>query len=150
MVKEVEARCAPFCMCSGLVVHGMAHLRRVAYTAGRIAGATGENVEGAIVAGFLHDCARTDEGGGNSHAHASAEIARELMGRFYPHLDMGRLCEGIARHADGTATADLLIGSIWDADRLDLRRLGIHVEADMLSTALARRILAIARKDAGI
>jgi hypothetical protein len=64
---------------------------------------------------------------------------------YYPRLDADRLCAGIERHADGVTTDDLLIGSVWDADRLDLNRLEIDVDISLLSTDVARRV-AIVRK----
>ena len=45
-------------------------------------------------------------------------------------------------HTDGETTTDPTIACCWDADRLDLGRVGIEPEADYLSTAAAREILA--------
>ena len=126
-------------------IHGIPHLRRVAVTAGRIAASIGEDIESAVVAGFLHDCARNDDGGGTCHALDSAVLAKKLLSMFYPHLDVVRLCDAIARHADGETTKDLLVACVWDADRLDLSRLGIEVNSDLLSTSVARRIVLIRR-----
>ena len=143
MVQQVEARCRPSCLCDGLGLHGIPHLRRVASTAGRLAAAVGEDVEAAVIAGFLHDCARVHDGGGTRHAHDSADLAKEILATFYPHVDSDRLCDGIAHHADGTVTDDPLIGSLWDADRLDLIRLGRETRPHLLSTGLARRVAAL-------
>jgi len=145
IAQQVENTCGPFCTCRRLDIHGISHLRRVAITAGRIAASIGEDVESAVVAGFLHDCARSDDGGGTRHAHDSAVLAKKLLSRFYPHLDTVRLCDAIARHADGETTEDLLAACVWDADRLDLTRLGIEVDPDLLSTTVARRIIMIRR-----
>ncbi len=146
MVREVETRCGPFCSCEELDIHGMPHLRQVALTAGRLAVLVGCDVESAVVAGFLHDCARVHDGGGNRHAHDSAVLARRLLKTFYPHLDAPRLCEAIARHADGRTTDDPLAACLWDADRLDLCRLGIEADPRLLSTRAARRVAAIRRR----
>lgn len=145
IAQQVEDCCSPFCTCRGLNIHGIPHLRRVAVTAGRIAASIGEDIESAVVAGFLHDCARNDDGGGTRHAHDSAVLAKKLLSMFYPHLDAIRLYDAIAQHADGITTKDLLIACVWDADRLDLRRLGIEVNPDLLSTSIARRIVMIRR-----
>lgn len=145
MVQQVEDCCGSFCTCEGLRIHGFSHLRRVAAVAGRIAAAAGEDIESAVVAGFLHDCARRHDGGGVDHAHDSAALTRKLLARFYPHLDAVRLCDAIARHADGETTEDMLAACVWDADRLELRRLGIEVDPDLLSTEIARRLIRISR-----
>lgn len=122
------------------------HLRQVALTAGRLAAALGEDIESAIVAGFLHDCGRTDDGGGTCHAYDSSIIARKAIAALDPHLDVDRLCDGIARHADGDVTQDALIGCLWDADRLDLTRIGVDPDPDLLSTPVARRMVRLARR----
>ena len=145
LVQDGELRCEHFCTCRDLEVHGMGHLRRVSSTAGRMAAILDEDIESAVVGGFLHDCARTDDGGGTSHAHSSAQLAKDIMITCYPHLDIARLCRGIAQHADGMITDDPLIGCVWDADRLDLSRLGIEVDLDLLSTFVARRLVMLQR-----
>jgi len=64
---------------------------------------------------------------------------------FYPRLDAARLCDAIARHADGETTEDMPAACVWDADRLELRRLDIEVDPDLLSTETARRLIRISR-----
>jgi len=87
IVSEAEECLGPYCTCRGLKIYGFSHLRRAAAIAGRIAAATGQNVESAVVAGFLHDCARRHESGDAGHAHDSADLARVLLPMFYPHLN---------------------------------------------------------------
>ena len=70
-----------------------------------------------------------------------AELAAELRGELY-ELDDERfetLRYAIAHHTDGTTSEDVTIGTCWDADRLDLLRLGKKVQTSRLSTATARR-----------
>jgi uncharacterized protein len=122
-------------------LHGLSHLREVAILAGRIAAESGVDVETAVVMGFLHDCGRMNDGGGNGHVTDSAGLARPLLRQLFPHLDADKVCQAIAAHADGGTTEDLLIGSLWDADRLTLERLGRNVREDLLSTPAAKRML---------
>jgi len=128
-------------------LHGISHLRQVSLLAGKIASASGADVESAMVAGFLHDAGRTDDFGGNQHALDSAILARPLLIRLYPHIDADLVCYAIARHADGMTTDDPLIGSLWDADRLELKRIGRYVREDLLSTAEGKRIFRVANDD---
>jgi uncharacterized protein len=44
-------------------------------------------------------------------------------------------CDG---HTDGFISDDPTVGACWDADRLDLPRVGIKPDARLLSTAAAR------------
>jgi len=122
-------------------LHGLSHLREVAILAGQIAAESGIDVEVAMVAGFPHDCGRVNDGGGNEHAIDSARLARRLLMQLFPHLDADKICQAIASHADGLTTDDILVGALWDADRLTLVRLGRTVREDLLSTPAARRML---------
>jgi hypothetical protein len=54
-----------------------------------------------------------------------------------PRLDaLAGACE---LHADGQVAEDPVVGCCWDADRLDLWRVGSAVDPDLLSTEAARR-----------
>ena len=121
-------------------LHGLAHLREVALLAGWIAREVGENVEEAMVAGFLHDCGRQDDGSGNQHAIDSEQLARPILLERFPHLDVKCLCQAIRYHADGQVTDDPLIGAVWDADRLTLERLGYEVDVERLSTSAGKQL----------
>ena len=138
--KRAEFKLAPFCTCEGLVLHGISHLRRVSILSGRLASAVGEDVEAAVVMGFLHDCARTDDKAGDDHARDSAILARRLLKKFCPHLAAERMCRAIARHADGEVSDDMLTGCLWDADRLELKRINREIDLELLSTEVARRL----------
>jgi uncharacterized protein len=146
-LRHIEACCHGRLRYYDSDLHGLAHLREVALLAGRIALEMGEDPEAAMVAGFLHDCARQDDGGGNWHALDSAEIARPLLAACFPHLDADRICEAIERHADGDVTDDPLPGAIWDADRLSLARMGRRVRYGLLSTTPGRRMATLLRQE---
>lgn len=69
-------------------------------------------------------------------------MARRLRGEAF-ELDDERFAlleEAIALHADGEVTEDPTIGTCWDADRLDLLRVGITPSSELLSTAAARTL----------
>lgn len=139
LINKINHTCEGLCVSSSTNIHGLHHLCRVAYLAGRFAASMHTCVESAVVGGYLHDCARQDDGDGNAHAHDSANLACQIMKSYYFHLDIERICSGIYCHADGTTTADPLIGCIWDADRIDLTRLGIEVNEEFLSTDIGKR-----------
>lgn len=122
-------------------LHGISHLREVSSLAGRIAELNGIDVETAQIAGWLHDCGRKNDFPGRRHALDSAALARPLIAQYYPHLDIDLICDAIARHADGMTTHEPLAGTLWDADRLTLRRLGVPIMTRFLSTDAAKRLL---------
>ncbi len=140
MAKNAEDLLAPFCTCRGLGLHGISHLRRVAILSGRLAEAVGEDVESAVVMGFLHDCARRNDGNDLEHPHDSAVLARGLIERFFPHLEVDRICDAIEGHAGGEVTTDPLTACLWDADRLELKRIGRTIDLELLSTKVAKRL----------
>jgi uncharacterized protein len=141
ILSRIEARLGGKLRYYHSELHGLSHLREVAMLAGKIAAESGVDVEAAMVAGFLHDCGRVDDGGGNQHALDSAALAGPVLRELFPHLDARRICQAIAAHADGTTTDDLLAGALWDADRLTLERLGRTVREGLLSTPAARQML---------
>jgi uncharacterized protein len=73
------------------------------------------------------------------------ELAFKLRGDF-PILrdlslkDFDALYVACADHTDGKTTTDPLVGACWDADRLDLGRVGITPNARYLSTEAGRSI----------
>ena len=120
ILQEVESRLAGRLEYFDSYLHGLGHLREVAMLAGQIAAESGADAETAMVAGFLHDCARVNDGGGNPHALDSARIARTLVKELWPHLDADKICHAIAAHANGMISNDPIVGAVWDADRLTL------------------------------
>ena len=63
----------------------------------------------------------------------------ELGDREFEHL-----CEAMRLHSDGHTTGDATVLACWDADRLDLGRVGIRPRPHRLCTPPARQHQAIA------
>ena len=72
-----------------------------------------------------------------------------MRGRLFDLEDgsFDLLCKACADHADGYVSEDPTIGACWDADRLDLWRVGITPTPDLLSTNSGRRLLESRAKD---
>ena len=51
-----------------------------------------------------------------------------------------QLTYACAEHADGLVSSDPTVAACWDADRLDLPRVGITPRPDLFSTDLARTV----------
>lgn len=139
-IHEVEMLCFPLLKCLNTNIHGIQHLRQVAYLSGRLAYLLNLDYKTAILAGYLHDCARNNDSDGNSHAHESAWLAKKIIETNWSNIDIGKIFNAIYYHADGLNTDDPFIGCIWDADRLNLVRLGIIPKVELLSTEFAKRI----------
>lgn len=75
-------------------------------------------------------------------APAVADYARSLQGRFFDlkPAQLDRLTRAIRHHSGGEVSTDATIQSCWDADRLDLGRVGITPDARFLSSDGAQHI----------
>ncbi len=89
--------------------------------------------------GLLHDACREDEGDDPDHGRRAGKLVRRLHGRLFNlgGHELGLLEEACAGHSDGTTHDDLTVGAMWDADRLNLIRLGIIPHRRYLSTQSA-------------
>lgn len=75
------------------------------------------------------------------HGHRGAELSRRLHHEgLLPLADADRalLYEACNDHDRGLVTEDPTIGACWDADRLNLWRVGRKPDPRLLSTAAAR------------
>jgi uncharacterized protein len=122
--------------------HGANHWGRVRRHALDIARARGADVLVVELFAFLHDSQREDEWDDPKHGDRGAEFARALQGRFYDlsAKALSQLTHAIRHHSGGEVSADATIQSCWDADRLDLGRVGITPSAEFLSSVGASRI----------
>ncbi len=123
--------------------HGVTHWARVLVNGLRVAAATGADREVVTLFAVFHDARRRNESDDPGHGLRGAEFARYLRGSLV-HLDDTRfelLYEACRLHTDGLTTGDPTLLACWDADRLDLGRVGIRPEPIRLCTDAAREIL---------
>ena len=121
-------------------IHGRDHWLRFERIGLHVGARTGADLTVVRLFARLHDCMREDDGWDPYHGVRAADFAATLRGSLI-HLDderFERLDLAIRHHNDGGTTDDPTIGSCWDADRLELQRLGIEPDPELLSTSLAR------------
>lgn len=127
--------------CDVKSIHGERHWRRVLKNGLVIASDTpGVNAEVVKLFSAIHDSQRTSDWEDHNHGELAAQYATSLRGRLV-HLDdywFSVLHFALRFHAKGFNHADPTIGACWDADRLDLTRIGIDPDPDLLSTEAAR------------
>jgi uncharacterized protein len=91
---------------------------------------------------FLHDSKRLNEYSDPDHGARAAEYATSLNGSFFTlnanQLDL--LCIAMRGHSGGQVHSDPTIQTCWDADRLDLGRVGIRPDPYFLSSLAAPHI----------
>jgi uncharacterized protein len=127
-------------------LHGPDHWQRVERNALEIAPHSGADVTIIRLFAVLHDSHRQNEGHDPGHGARAAEWARTLSddARHFtlnaPRLEL--ICEAMTWHDKGCVSEDPTIGTCWDADRLDLPRVGIRPEPRLMSTRYARERVA--------
>ena len=107
----------------------------------RLAAATDAKVEVVQLFALFHDAGRLYEAVDEDHGERGAKLAFELHGDLFLLNDdnFELLYEACARHTDGLTEADITIQTCWDADRLDLGRVGTMPEPTKLCTPAARK-----------
>jgi uncharacterized protein len=121
-------------------IHGAAHWTRVRHNGLQMARRSGAEPRIVELFAFLHDVRRENDAEDPFHGERAAELAGELNGRFFS-LARGelRLLEIACReHSNGHTQADITVQTCWDADRLDLGRVGIRPRARYLCTDAAK------------
>jgi uncharacterized protein len=122
-------------------LHGEGHWRRVA-AAGLALLPETPGADPAVVFLFalFHDSMRFNDGHDPRHGPRGAALARELRGEAFDleeaEMDvLGFACE---EHTNGGVGSNPTAGVCWDADRLNLWRVGIKPDPRLLSTGAAR------------
>lgn len=120
--------------------HGGAHWARVKNNGLLLAETTGANIAVVELFAFFHDSCRENEYEDEDHGKRGAELAITLRGNIFDASDveMDLLVDACAGHSDGRIEADITVQTCWDADRLDLGRVGFYPNPKKLCTAAAR------------
>ena len=121
-------------------IHGAPHWARVRANGLKLASLNGARSDVVEFFAFLHDSQRLHDGSDRSHGPRAADSLFKLNGDLFSldgtGLDM--LIYACRHHSDGLVESDLTIRTCWDADRLDLGRVGIKPCASKLATLEAR------------
>lgn len=101
-----------------------------------------EIVSRAVVDLFsiTHDHQRIDEGADFGHGKRAADALVNLRGQFFnlPDHEFNMLYRACAGHSDGQINEELTVKICWDADRLDLARVGVIPSPEYLCTEYAK------------
>jgi uncharacterized protein len=122
-------------------IHGESHWQRVA-AAGLALLPKTPAADPALVFLFalFHDSMRLNDNHDPLHGPRGAALARELRGEAFDLEDaeMGLLGFACEEHTNGGVGSDPTVGVCWDADRLNLWRVGRRPGPRLLSTEAAR------------
>lgn len=123
-------------------IHGVGHWARVLYNGRLLASETGADPRVVELFALFHDARRINDGTDPGHGTRGAELAAARRGEWF-QLDergMEQLWDACALHSDGLVDHDdVTVRTCWDADRLDLSRVGVRPRPRLLATAAARQ-----------
>lgn len=123
-------------------IHGPMHWGRVMENGLRLAEETGADRKVVALFAFFHDSRRINDGHDPEHGLRGADFAAVMRGTLFELSDdaMHLLHYACQYHSEGLLDADITVQTCWDADRLDLGRVGVKPRPDRLCTEAARQI----------
>ncbi len=121
-------------------VHGISHWARVLENGLRLAAETGANVRVVQYFAVFHDSRRLNEQIDPGHGQRGGDFARSLRGVEVNLSDseFDLLYLACRDHTDGHTNGDITVRTCWDADRLDIGRVGFTVLRRYLGTEAAK------------
>jgi len=100
---------------------------------------TGARLEVVELFAVLHDARRMNESTDPEHGRRAADYAREQRHLLdLDERDFELLSLACADHVDGRTDGDVTVRTCWDADRLDICRVGLQIEPKYLCTEVAQ------------
>lgn len=124
-------------------IHGLGHWKQVAENGIVLSAQPGTDNLVVQLFALLHDCRRMDEYTDPEHGHRAAEFALRIRTRYLKALtdkQFEKLHWACTYHNHGQVHDDPTIGACFDADRLELTRVGILPRADMMCTPIGKRM----------
>ena len=122
-------------------IHGVSHWARVRQNGLYLSKITAANTVVVELFAFLHDSCRLNDDHDPDHGARAAVFAQSLNGSVFtlPAQDLEILVEACQGHTHGRTSDDVTVQTCWDADRLDIGRVGIIPHGRYMSTEAGRR-----------
>jgi uncharacterized protein len=121
-------------------IHGPAHWEQVASNGLYLGFPADADLRVVLAFALLHDAFRENDGHDPKHGERAADWAAQNADKLEGIVPLEELIYALHHHADGHVTDNSTIGVCWDADRIDLVRVGIVPDGDLMSTDLGRQI----------
>ena len=120
--------------------HGFDHWMRVLSNARLLANLEKANIKVVELFSLIHDTQCQNEHIDPLHGRRAATFAESLRDIWFKVSDneMDLLIEALTYHSDGYTEGDITVQVCWDADRLDLGRVGIKPAPHRLCTKSAK------------
>ena len=125
--------------------HGLEHWNQVEFNGLLLASKTGADITVVRLFALFHDCRRMDDAYDAEHGPRAEEFIKRCLAEKRFELDeerLEKLCSACRLHTRERRTGDITIDTCFDADRLDLGRVGIRPMEDKMATEAGRKIVA--------
>jgi uncharacterized protein len=121
-------------------IHGLSHLSRVWENGIHLAEATGANKKVVQLFAVFHDSRRLNENCDPEHGPRGALLAESWRGKYYDlnNEEFDLLFTACSLHTMARTHVDTTIQTCFDADRLDLGRIGKTLDPKLLCTEAAK------------
>ena len=123
-------------------IHGIGHWKRVQALGRFLAERTKADAEVVDLFAYLHDSKREDDNDDIFHGKRASVFVQELYDKRVLTIredQLKQLLFACEHHSDSKVKSnDVTIQTCWDADRLDLWRLGIRPDPFFLNTSKAK------------
>jgi len=122
-------------------IHGAPHWARVRANGLLLAEQTGADTMIVEAFAFIHDAERRSDFSDPEHGTRAAQLAAAINDEFFQLTpeQLFRLMEACDGHSQGNTVGDITVLTCWDADRLDLGRVGVKPHPDKLFTIAAKQ-----------
>jgi len=117
-------------------LHGPSHWRNVESHGLQLCRLNGADETVVRLFSVFHDVERQNDGHDPDHGRRAADLIQSIHGTDFQVSDsqLQTLLDACRYHNDGLTSTDLIIGTCWDADRMDLPRVGIIPNPEKMST----------------
>lgn len=121
-------------------IHGPVHWARVLENGQQLVKSTDANLQVVELFAVFHDACRHNDDHDPKHGDRGAELAALWRGQYFelPDAEFAKLKVACRLHTEGQTQADVTVQTCWDADRLDLGRVGVKPYHKYLCTNAAK------------
>ena len=123
-------------------IHGPDHWARVERNGLYVAQKTGANKIIVQLFAVFHDCMRQNDHIDPGHGYRGAEYAVQIKDELIniPQDDFDKFYYACEWHTDKRTTDDVTVAACWDADRLDIGRVGYILDPQYMNSEPAQEI----------
>ena len=122
--------------------HGLEHWMRVLINGRLLSEQNGADLEVVEHFALLHDVKREHEGLDLHHGPRAAEFIKSIAGTWLKlsEYQLSQLIDACRYHSVGRIDSNITVQTCWDADRLDIGRVGVTPKPSFLGSSLAKDI----------